>query len=114
VAVVPVSGSPGGGDAELTAAMRGVLSGAGWPVVSKPQADALTLEGHVRLADKDAKAQTVTIRWLVRAPGGKVLGDVKQSNEVPRGSLDGGWGGAAQAVAEAAAVGIFDVVKRYR
>jgi hypothetical protein len=28
--------------------------------------------------------------------------------------LDGGWGGAATAVAEAAATGIFDVVKRYR
>jgi hypothetical protein len=114
VAVVPVQGSPGGGDGELTAAMRKVLSGAGWPVVSKPQADALTLEGHVKLADKGADQQTVSIRWLVRAPGGEMLGDVKQANDVPRGSLDAGWGGAAQAVAEAAAAGIFDVVKRYR
>jgi hypothetical protein len=114
VAVVPVKGSPGTGDAELTAAMRRVLSGAGWPVVSKPQPDALTLEGHVTLADKGAKLETVSIRWLVKAPGGKLLGDVKQANDVPRGSLDAGWGGAAQAVAEAAAAGIFDVVKRYR
>lgn len=114
VAVVPVRGSPGGGDGELTAAMRKVLSGAGWPVVGKPQADALTLEGRVSLSDKGAGMQTVSIRWLVKAPGGRVLGDVKQSNDVPRGSLDAGWGGAAQAVAEAAATGIFDVVKRYR
>ncbi|WP_421694134.1 hypothetical protein [Aestuariivirga sp.] len=114
VAVVPVKGSPGGGDAELTAAMRKVLSSAGWPVVSKPQADAITIEGHVKLTAKDAKTQSVSLRWLVKAPSGKVLGDVKQANDVPTGALNGGWGGAANAVAEAAATGIFDVVKRYR
>lgn len=114
VAVVPVRGSPGGGDAELTAALRKVLSEAGWPVVSKPQPDAITIEGHVKLANKDAKTQSVALRWLVKSPSGKVLGDVKQANDVPAGALDAGWGGAATVVAEAAATGIFDVVKRYR
>jgi len=84
------------------------------PVVSKPQRDALTVEGRVKLAKKDAETQTVTIRWLVKTPDGKLLGDVKQSNDVPVGALDGGWGPAARAVAEAAATGIFDVVKTYR
>jgi hypothetical protein len=56
----------------------------------------------------------VSLSWLVKSPTGKVLGDVKQANDIPAGSLDGGWGGAATAVAEAAATGIFDVVKRYR
>ncbi|MFO1132994.1 MAG: hypothetical protein U1E16_13400 [Hyphomicrobiales bacterium] len=114
VAVVPVSGSPGNGDDELTAAMRATLSEAGWPVVSKPQADAITIEGHVKMAAKDGKTQSVSLRWVVKSPTGKVLGDVKQANDVPAGSLDGGWGGAATAVAQAAATGIFDVVKRYR
>jgi hypothetical protein len=114
VAVVPVKGSPGGGDAELTTVVRKVLSEAGWPVVSKPQRDALTVEGRVKLAKKDADTQTVSIHWLVKTPDGKVLGDVKQSNDLPNGTLDQGWGPAARAVAEAAATGIFDVVKRYR
>ena len=114
VAVVPVRGSPGSGDQELTSAMRKTLSEAGWPVVSKPQADALTIEGHVKLAAKDAQTQSVALSWVVKSPTGKVLGDVKQANDVPAGSLDEGWGGAATAVAEAAATGIFDVVKRYR
>ncbi|WP_290544669.1 hypothetical protein [Aestuariivirga sp.] len=114
VAVVPVRGSPGGGDAELTTAMRKALSEAGWPVVSEPQPDALTIEGHVKLVAKDGKTQSVALRWLVKSPAGKVLGDVKQANDVPAGSLDAGWGGAAAAVAGAAATGIFDVVKRYR
>ncbi len=114
VAVVPVKGSPGDGDDELTTAMRKTLSEAGWPVVSKPQADAITIEGRVKLSAKDAKTQSIALRWVVKAPDGKVLGDVKQANDVPSGSLDAGWGGAATAVAEAAATGIFDVVKRYR
>lgn len=113
VAVVPVTGSPGGGDAELTAAMRKTLSAAGWPVVSKPQPDALTVEGRVNIAEK-GNAQSVSVRWAVKAPDGKTLGDVKQANDVPKGALDNGWGGAATAVAEAAATGIFDIVKRYR
>jgi hypothetical protein len=113
VAVVPVKGSPGGGDAELTAAMRKTLSAAGWPVVSKPQADALTIVGRVKVAAK-GKSQTVSLRWEVQSPDGKTLGDVKQSNEVPAGALDQGWGPAALAVAEAAASGIFDIVTRYR
>ena len=94
--------------------MRKVLSEAGWPVVSKPQADAITIEGRVKLATKDGSTQSVSLRWLVKSPSGKVLGDVKQANDVPAGSLDEGWGGAATAVTEAAATGIFDVVKRYR
>lgn len=113
VAVVPVKGSPGGGDAELTAAMRKTLEAAGWPVVNKPQADALTIVGRVKVAPK-GKAETVSVNWEVQSPDGKSLGDVKQANEVPQGTLDQGWGPAAFAVAEAAATGIFDIVKRYR
>ncbi len=114
VAVVPVVGSPGPGDAELTAAMRKTLSSAGWPVVSKPQADALTIQGRVKLANKSGGKQAVAVNWEVKTPDGKMLGDVKQANEIPAGALDGGWGDAALSVTEAAAPGIFDVVKRYR
>lgn len=113
VAVLPVKGSPGGGDAELTAAMRKTLAAAGWPVVSKPQADALTITGRVKVAEK-GKAQSVSLSWVVKSPDGKTLGDVKQANDVPKGALDQGWGPAALAVAEAAATGIFDIVKRYQ
>lgn len=113
VAVVPVKGSPGGGDAELTAAMRKTLSTAGWPVVSKPQPDALTISGRVKVTPR-GDTQAVSLIWEVKSPDGKPLGNVKQANEVPAGALDQGWGAAATAVAEAAATGIFDIVKRYR
>lgn len=113
VAVVPVQGSPGGGDAELTAAMRKTLVDAGWPVLAAPRPDALTIVGKVQVAAAGAN-QKVLVRWLVQSPDGKTLGDVKQANDVPAGSLDAGWGGAAFAVAESAAGGIFDIVKRYQ
>ncbi|MFN4142589.1 hypothetical protein [Aestuariivirga sp.] len=114
VAVVPVEGSPGAGDAELTAAMRKTLSAAGWPVVSKPGPDALTIVGRVKVAAKGESNEAVSVRWEVRSPDGRTLGDVKQANEVPKGALDAGWGPAALAVAEAAAGGIFDIVKRFQ
>jgi len=112
VAVIPVKGSPGNGDAELTDAMRKTLSKAGWPVVSSPQPNAFTIAGHVKVANVGGSQQDVSVRWEVRTPDGKVLGDVKQANRVPAGALDRGWGGAAYAVSEAAAMGIFDIIKR--
>ncbi len=114
VAVMPVKGSPGGGDAELTAAMRKTLSAAGWPVVTRRAPNALTIVGRVKVAAKGTANETVSVRWEVQSPDGKMLGDVKQANNVPRGSLDQGWGPAAFAVAEGAATGIFDIVNRFQ
>ncbi len=114
VAVVPVKGSPGPGDAELTAAMRRTLAEAGWPVVSKPQPDAITIVGKVQVAKKGGPQQAVQVSWVVKTPDGKMLGDVKQANQVPSGALDKGWGQAAAIVAQAAAPGIFDIVQRFR
>jgi hypothetical protein len=114
VAVVAVKGAPGAGNVELTEAMRRTLKAAGWPVVNKPRADALIIRGEVELSKAEGASQRVALLWLVETPQGRSLGDVKQANSVPAGSLDNGWGGAAQAVADAAASGIFDIIKRYR
>ena len=114
VAVVPVEGSPGAGNGELTEAMRRALKSAGWPVVEAPRADALVVRGHVDLAQASGASQKVALRWVIETPQGKSLGDVKQANSVPAGSLDAGWGPAAAAVADAASPGIFDIIKAYR
>lgn len=114
VAVVPVTGAPGRGNAELTKAMRDTLTAAGWPVLAAPRADALTIAGRVKLAPGEGGNQTVKVSWVVSHPQGSELGDIRQSNAVPAGSLDAGFGAAAVAVAEAAATGIFDLIKTYR
>ncbi|MGE0008080.1 MAG: hypothetical protein AB7S92_21165 [Parvibaculaceae bacterium] len=114
VAVLPVSGAPGTGNADLTRAMRQTLADAGWPVVQSPRENALTILGHVKLGPKRAKDQNVALAWTVKTPDGRTLGTVRQANDVPVGSLEAGFGENALFAAQAAAGGIYDLVKKYR
>lgn len=113
VAVLGVKGA-GSGNAELASAMRVVLDDAGWPVFKNKRKDALNIEGKVSLSAVEGESQTVHIVWLVTSPSGKVLGDVRQENAVPAGSLDQGWGENAEAAAQAAAEGISKLIEKYR
>ena len=111
VAVPQVKGAPGAGNRELTAAMREVLKNAGWPVRAKPGDDTLTVRGKVKVGHKQKGKQPITLAWVVTDPTGDVLGTVKQANKVPAGSVDQGFGPNAKYVAQAAAPGIFNLVK---
>jgi hypothetical protein len=114
VSVLPVRGAPGKGNAELTAALREALSSAGWPVLRKAREDALTITGKVNLGPDQQGIQQVAIVWSVASPDGRALGVIKQANRVPAGSLDSSWGETASYAAQAAATGIFDLVKKLR
>jgi hypothetical protein len=114
VAVLNVVGAKGKGNAQLTAAMRKVLKAAGWPVLSSARADAINIQGRVVVDVAQAGQQPVHIAWVVTTPKGKALGDVKQNNAVPAGSLDQGFGENAGYVAQAAADGIFKLIEKYR
>jgi len=112
--VLQVKGAPGSGNAELTLAMRETLSSAGWPVLAKPRDDALTISGKVKIDPANGTTQRVALAWTVASPDGKKLGTINQANEIPAGSLDSGWGDTAIYAAQAAATGIFDLVKKFR
>jgi hypothetical protein len=114
VALVGVTGSPGRGNDELYRAMRKVLRMAGWPVVSKPGKSTLAISGRVELGEEKGGVQQVQLAWAVMLPTGKVLGTVRQQNDVPAGSLNEGWGKTAGFAAEAAAEGIFNLVQDVR
>jgi len=114
VAVASVTGASGQGNAELAAAMRKVLAGAGWPVVPGPRADALSISAQVKLDPPGATVQTVHITWVVASPKGRVLGTVGQTNGVPPHSLDASWGETAGLAAQAASDGIFKLVGQNR
>jgi hypothetical protein len=114
VALVAVTGSPGRGNDELFRAMRKVLRQAGWPVVKKPGKSTLSISGRVDLKETTNGVQQVKLAWAVKLPTGKVLGTVRQSNDVPAGSLNEGWGQTAGFAAEAAAEGIFKLVEGVR
>ncbi len=114
VAVPRVTGAPGAGNAELTQAMRDVLSGAGWPVRSVADANSLTVRGKVSVGKVYGGKQPVQLAWTVSDPEGKVLGTIRQKNQVAPGSVDQGFGVSARFVAKAASSGIFDLVKQVR
>ncbi|NJM31134.1 MAG: hypothetical protein HC855_14510 [Rhizobiales bacterium] len=114
VAVVPVKGAKGTGNDDLTKAMRETLQKAGWPVLKSPRKDALTVAGVVSTAAGEPGKEKVTVTWKVAAPDGRSLGSIKQANSVAVGSLDKGFGENAAYVTEAAATGIFDLVKKLR
>lgn len=114
VALTGVEGAPGDGNRELAVAMRKVLTRAGWPVVSQPRDDALTISGDVEVGPKSGSVQKVALAWSVSSPDGKLLGTIKQANNVPAGSLDGAWGKTADYAAQAGAEGIFKLVQKYR
>jgi len=112
VAMTKVSGAPGQGNRDLLLAMRKVMKGAGWPVLTRPRKDALTVTGKVKLDKARGAQQKVALAWTVRTPDGKVLGTIRQANNVPAGSLNQTWGKAATYVSQAAAEGIFKLVNK--
>jgi hypothetical protein len=114
VVVLPVKGASDSGNDDLTRAMRQTLEEAGWPVLVKPRDDALTISGRVKLGPQQAKGQDVALAWTVMTPDGRRLGIVRQKNEVTAGSLEDGWGDSAFLAAQAAATGIYDLIKKYR
>jgi hypothetical protein len=114
IALTSVEGSPAAGDAELRDALKAVLVRAGWPVVDQPRADALTVTGRVSVDSPKNGLQKVVLAWNVRAPSGRDLGTVRQANAVAAGSLATGWADSATVVAEAAAQGLFDLVRKLR
>ena len=114
VAIAGVKGAGKTGNGELAKALARVLTDAGWPVKQGPGDNVLTIQGEVSLSEPTGEAQKVALRWTVKAPDGRVLGAVDQANDVPAGSLDAGWGEAADHAAMAAAQGIFDLVDKLR
>ncbi len=114
VAVTGVTGAPGQGNRELAEALRNVLKKAGWPVYRKPRRDSMSIAGKVEMGPKRKNGQRVRIAWTVKSPSGRVLGVIRQENTVESGSLDTGFGPAAGVVAEAAADGIFQLVRKLR
>ncbi len=114
VAVLPVVGGNAKGNGELTSAMRRVLKEAGWQVLAAPRKDALSIQGKVAVDPALAGKQMVHLVWMVSTPAGKNLGNVKQDNAVPDGSLNVGWGENAGFAAQGAAEGIFKLIEKYR
>ncbi len=108
VAVIPaVQGAPGDGSKTLANALRQQLSNRGIKISSVGRvSNPYKVIGIVNLASAGNNQQNIKIQWIVKDPRNKKLGTVTQKNTIPAGSLDGSWGGTADAAAAAAAQGI--------
>lgn len=110
--VAAVTGAPGDGKVTLRRAMRSALGRVGFRLAEAPAPGGLVIAGRVRLAPPHAGRQEVEINWSVQRPDGAELGKLVQRNTVPAGSLDGPWGGTANAIADSVVDGVRDLLSR--
>ncbi len=108
IAILPVTGAPGDGNAQLARNMRDQLASLGL-LLDDATAD-FTVTGHVDAVPVSAKTSRIEITWIVTDTKGVERGKLVQLNEVPAGSLSLHWGDVAYAVAQEAAGGVKDVV----
>jgi len=101
-----IDGAPGDGAASLKRALEFVLRQSGIPVAGADHVNAVTVVASIETGRPAGGQQTVAIRWVLLQPDGSEIGDVRQENAVPAGSLDRAWGETALLVAEAAYDGI--------
>jgi hypothetical protein len=113
VTVVGIEGAKGAGNRELVSAMSAEFKKAGWPVSPKRNANSIQISAKITFSTHP-DGERITIIWFVKTPDGRPMGDVKQENVVPAGSVDGGFGEAAPIIAEGAASGIFELVGKYQ
>lgn len=103
-----VTGAPGDGDRALTRAMSVALERSNLALATRPAGkEDFVVTGRVEVAAATAGAmQRVRITWALQRPDGGEIGQVKQENAVPAGSLNGAWGEIAYAITSAAAPGV--------
>ncbi len=113
-AVSPITGAPGDGARSLDRAIRTALGREGLIVSDAGASGEFIVAGQVSTAPVGRAQERVEIVWVVSRADGMELGRVAQLNEIPRGSLNGLWGDVAVIVADQAAQGVAEVIRRHR
>ncbi|MSO96773.1 MAG: hypothetical protein EXR11_00935 [Rhodospirillaceae bacterium] len=99
VSVKPMEGAPGDGrEALQIATLQSLLANNMKRDDANPE---VVLAGQVSTQPTANGQEFVTISWRAITKDGQELGEAKLTNTIPRGSLDGRWGAAAFAIAEA-------------
>ncbi len=123
IALAPVTmgsmdGVPGQGGGELARAMRIALAEAGVSLLPEPSNDGFILLGSMHVAPgggaSTGGARRIEIVWQLIRPDGREFGQISQANKVPAAQLSGDWRFLAQAIAEAGAPGVLDLLRRDR
>ncbi|MBL6616780.1 MAG: hypothetical protein ISP45_22390 [Reyranella sp.] len=112
VMVAPVTGAPSDGNKQLYSGMRRALGSSKIVVVDAAANDVFTVVGNVNLTAIDDQRGQLVIKWFVKDPAGRTIGDLEQSNPVPLAAAKGSWAGFGDIVAAAASEGVLELLEK--
>jgi hypothetical protein len=112
VFVAQVTGAPSDGNRQLTSGMRRALGSSKLVIVDQADSEAFSVAGTVSLTQIDERTGRLVVKWVVKDPAGKVIGDIEQSNPVPMAAAKGSWAGFGDIVASAASEGVLELLEK--
>jgi len=112
--VWPIEGAPGGGNEILRREMQGALRRRGHVVSDLVEQDMLVVSGWVDVGPLQSGSRALSVSWAVLDWRGRELGTLAQSKRVPAGDIEAGWHGFAALIAESAADGVDEVLRKSR
>lgn len=112
VMVAPITGAPSDGNKQLFSGMRRALGSNKIVVSDKGGSDTFTVTGEVSLKPIDDRTVQLTVKWTLKDPSGKDVGNIEQSNPVPAAATRGSWTGFGDIVASAAVDGVLELLDK--
>jgi hypothetical protein len=112
VMVAPVTGAPSDGNKPLYSGMRRALGSNKIVIVDAPGNDVFSVQGNVTLTKIDENRGQLVIKWVLKDPEGRTVGDLEQSNPVPLAATKGSWAGFGDIVATAASEGVLELLQK--
>jgi hypothetical protein len=112
VMVAPITGAPSDGNRQLYSGMRRALGSSKIVIVDAAGPDTFTVVGTVTLTPIDDKMAKLVVKWLLKDPAGKNVGDIEQANPVPLAAAKGSWAGFGDIVATAASEGVLELLEK--
>ena len=112
VLVGAITGAPSDGNRQLYSGMRRALGSSKIVIVDAPGPEVYSIVAVVSLTPVDEKTGTLAIKWTLKDPAGKTIGDIDQSNPVPLAAAKGSWAGFGDIVATAASEGVIELLDK--
>ena len=112
VMVAEVTGAPSDGNRQLYSGMRRALGSSKIVIVDAAGPDVFTVVGTVNLTPIDDRSGQLVIKWFLKDPSGKNVGDLEQANPVPLAAARGSWAGFGDIVATAASEGVLELLEK--
>jgi hypothetical protein len=112
VMVAEVTGAPSDGNRQLFSGMRRALGSSRIVVIDKPGNDTFSVSGRVTLSPLDERMTQLTVKWVLKDPKGREVGNLEQSNPVPIAATKGSWAGFGDIVAQAAVEGVLQLLDK--